>query len=183
MFLSQHKYDIEILKRASMAICNSSRTPVETESKLSDDGELVSNLMLQLLSSSTTSLVAYSDADWAGCPTTWRSTLGYFVFLGNNLISWSYKRQPMLSRFGAEAEYCGVANAVVKACWLRNLLHLVADGQMKSLDAPLFLQTWFADEEVKPLKKQTKPKCFPSALLQEFRTSAERLVSLDLYSL
>ncbi|GJY77111.1 retrovirus-related pol polyprotein from transposon TNT 1-94 [Tanacetum coccineum] len=31
-------------------------------------------------------------------------------------------------------------------------------GAMKSLDAPLLLQTWFADEEVKPLKKQTKPK-------------------------
>ncbi|GJS90307.1 hypothetical protein Tco_0772943 [Tanacetum coccineum] len=30
--------------------------------------------------------------------------------------------------------------------------------KMKSLDAPLLLQTWFADEEVKPLKKQTKPK-------------------------
>ncbi|GJW63525.1 ribonuclease H-like domain-containing protein [Tanacetum coccineum] len=29
---------------------------------------------LQLFSSSTTDLVAYSDADWAGCPTTRRST-------------------------------------------------------------------------------------------------------------
>ncbi|GJV92188.1 ribonuclease H-like domain-containing protein [Tanacetum coccineum] len=32
---------------------------------------------LQLFSSSTTSLVAYSDVDWAGCPTTRRSTCGY----------------------------------------------------------------------------------------------------------
>ncbi|GJV92323.1 ribonuclease H-like domain-containing protein [Tanacetum coccineum] len=77
---------------------------------------------LQLFSSSTTDLVAYSDADWAGCPTTRRSTSGYCVFLGNNLLSWSSKRQPTLSRSSAEAEYRGVANAVPKTCWLRNLL-------------------------------------------------------------
>ncbi|GJS20782.1 ribonuclease H-like domain-containing protein [Tanacetum coccineum] len=41
---------------------------------------------LQLFSSSTIDLVAFSDADWAGCPTTRRSTSGYCVFLGNNLL-------------------------------------------------------------------------------------------------
>ncbi|GJX15167.1 ribonuclease H-like domain-containing protein [Tanacetum coccineum] len=77
---------------------------------------------LQLFSSSTTDLVAYSDADWASCPTTRRSTSGQCVFLGNNLLSWSSKRQPMLSRSSAEAEYRGVANVVAETCWLRNLL-------------------------------------------------------------
>nr|GEW64426.1 reverse transcriptase domain-containing protein [Tanacetum cinerariifolium] len=73
---------------------------------------------LQLFSSSTTYLVAYSDADWVGCSTTRRWTSGYYVFLGNNLLSWSSKRQPTLSRSNAEAEYCGVANAVAETCWL-----------------------------------------------------------------
>ncbi|GJT89632.1 ribonuclease H-like domain-containing protein [Tanacetum coccineum] len=77
---------------------------------------------LQLFSSTTDSLVAYSDADWAGCPTTRRSTSGYCVFLSNNLLSWSSKRQPTLSRSSAEAEYRGVANAVAETCWVQNLL-------------------------------------------------------------
>ncbi|GKF61324.1 ribonuclease H-like domain-containing protein, partial [Tanacetum coccineum] len=60
--------------------------------------------------------------DWAGCPTTQRSTLRYFVFLGNNLLSWSAKREPTLSHSSEEAEYRGVAKAVAETCWLRNLL-------------------------------------------------------------
>nr|GFB42854.1 ribonuclease H-like domain-containing protein [Tanacetum cinerariifolium] len=61
-------------------------------------------------------------ADWAGCPTTRRSTLGYCVFLGNKLLSWSSKRQSTCSRSSAEAEYRDVAKAVAETCWLRNLL-------------------------------------------------------------
>ena len=67
-------------------------------------------------------LIIYSDADWAGCPNTRRSTSGYCVFLGDYLISWSSKRQHTVSRSSAEAEYRGVANAVAKACWIHQLL-------------------------------------------------------------
>ncbi|GJR59577.1 ribonuclease H-like domain-containing protein [Tanacetum coccineum] len=77
---------------------------------------------LQLYASATTSLVGYTDADWAGCPSTRRSTSGYCVFLGDNLLSWSTKRQHALSRSSDKAEYHGVANVVVETAWLRNLL-------------------------------------------------------------
>ncbi|XP_071704030.1 secreted RxLR effector protein 161-like [Rutidosis leptorrhynchoides] len=77
---------------------------------------------LQLTKSSLSSLVSYTDADWGGCPDTGRSTSGYCVFLSNNLVSWSAKRQPTVSLSSAEAEYRGVANVVSESCWLRNIL-------------------------------------------------------------
>ncbi|GJY02347.1 ribonuclease H-like domain-containing protein [Tanacetum coccineum] len=83
---------------------------------------LTLDLGLHLYASSTTSLIGYTDADWAGCPSTRRSTSGYCVLLGDNLLSWSVKRQHTLLHSSVEAEYRGVANVVAETAWLRNLL-------------------------------------------------------------
>ncbi|XP_039824716.1 uncharacterized protein LOC120686567 [Panicum virgatum] len=77
---------------------------------------------MQLLASSTPTITAYTDADWAGCPDTRRSMSGYCVFFGDALVSRSSKRQPMVSRSSTEAEYRGIANAVAECSWLRHLL-------------------------------------------------------------
>lgn len=78
---------------------------------------------LHIHKSPSSDLVAYSNADWAGCPDTRRSTSGYCVYYGGNLISWSSKRQATISRSSAEAKYRGLANAVAETCWLRQLLN------------------------------------------------------------
>jgi hypothetical protein len=177
MFLSQRQYILDILERAGMSNCNPCSTPVDTQAKLSSNGDPVSNptdyhslvgalqyltftrpdityavqqvclhmhdprephlhavkrvlrylsgtldYSLQVLRSSPTSLTAYTDADWAGCPDTRKSTSGYGIFLGDNLVSWSSKRQKIVSRLSAEAEYRAVANVVAEMCWLRQLL-------------------------------------------------------------
>ncbi|GJX14725.1 ribonuclease H-like domain-containing protein [Tanacetum coccineum] len=75
---------------------------------------------LQLFSTSPLYLVGYSDADWAGCPTTRRSTSGYCVFLGNNLGSPSDKLLSLAPM--RKLEYHGVTNVVAETAWLRNLL-------------------------------------------------------------
>ncbi|XP_059436364.1 uncharacterized mitochondrial protein AtMg00810-like [Corylus avellana] len=42
-------------------------------------------------------IIAYSNSNWAGCPDDHKSTSGYCVFLGRNMLSWSYKKQPTMS--------------------------------------------------------------------------------------
>ncbi|XP_071699199.1 uncharacterized mitochondrial protein AtMg00810-like [Rutidosis leptorrhynchoides] len=83
-------------------------------------GTLVYGLSFQ--HASQPSLLGYSDADWTRCLETRRSTYGYSIFLGGNLVSWSAKKQPTVARPSCESEYRSLANAAAEIVWITYLL-------------------------------------------------------------
>ncbi|CAM8990456.1 unnamed protein product [Rhodiola kirilowii] len=178
--LTQRKYALDLLHRATMENCKSTPTPMSVSEKLAKDSgrplngndvikyrstvggllyltltrpdisfavnkvcqylsnpndehwEAVKRILryikgtidtgLKFRQSSLTRLSIFTDVDWAGCSDDRRSTGGFAIFLGPNLISWNAKKQPTISRSSTEAEYKALANGTAEATWIESVL-------------------------------------------------------------
>ncbi|RVX00220.1 Retrovirus-related Pol polyprotein from transposon RE1 [Vitis vinifera] len=64
----------------------------------------------------------YSDADWAGNIIDRRSTSGYCSFVWGNLVTWRSKKQSVVARSSAEAEYRALAQGICEGIWIKRVL-------------------------------------------------------------
>ncbi|GJS88932.1 retrovirus-related pol polyprotein from transposon TNT 1-94 [Tanacetum coccineum] len=67
-------------------------------------------------------LIAYADADNAGCNDDFKSTSGGIQFLGDELVSWSSKKQDCTAMSSAEAEYVSLSACCARVNWIRTQL-------------------------------------------------------------
>lgn len=74
-------------------------------------------------SSSSLTVTGFSDANWAGSRTDRWSTSGYCTFVGGNLVTQRSKKQAVVARSSAEAEYRAMAHTTSELLWVRSLLY------------------------------------------------------------
>ena len=77
---------------------------------------------LHIQKSNDLCLTGYSDSNWGSDPNDRKSTSGFCVYLGTNLISWVSKKQHAMSRSNTKAEYRSLAFLVPDVFWIQNLL-------------------------------------------------------------
>nr|GFB29602.1 uncharacterized mitochondrial protein AtMg00810-like [Tanacetum cinerariifolium] len=92
---------------------------------------------------SSVALIAFADADHAGCQDTRRSTSGSVQFLGDRLISWSSKRQKSVAISSMEAEYIALSGCRAQILWMRSQLlcknpNLRVGKGCSGIETPLF---------------------------------------------
>ena len=65
---------------------------------------------------------AYMDTYWAGSITDKRSTSGYCTYVGGNLVNWRCKKQSVVTKSSAKAEFRAVAQGICEVIWIRRII-------------------------------------------------------------
>nr|GEU77436.1 ribonuclease H-like domain-containing protein [Tanacetum cinerariifolium] len=140
---------------------NPCRTPVDTESKLGDDGDPVSDPTLYQGLTDAFQYLTFTRPDISydvqqGClymhdaREPHLATLSAYFAMSVGLLIMVFSFMSLtLSRSSAEAEYRGVANVVAETAWVRNLL--------RELHAPLFTATLVYCDDVSAIYLSTNP--------------------------
>ena len=84
--------------------------------------------------STSLDIQVYTDVDWASCPDDRCSTIGYYIFLGSNLVSWSSTKQRTISRRSSESEYCALVATVAEITCIQFVFQELCISILSPLD-------------------------------------------------
>ncbi|XP_031284415.1 uncharacterized protein LOC116143138 [Pistacia vera] len=144
--LCQRKYTLAILSNSGTLGSKPAKLPMDQNLKLHKDSgtplqdcssfrRLIGRLLyltitrlninqdLLLSANSPLNLYGYCDSDWASCPDTRKSTIGFCLFIGQSLVSWKSKKQSVVSRSSTKAEYRAMAATCCEFTWIRQIFH------------------------------------------------------------
>jgi hypothetical protein len=77
-------------------------------------------------------LLGYTDSDYAGDQNDRKSTSGYVFLMSSGAVSWSSKKQPVVTLSTTEAEFISAAYSACQVVWLRRILKELCHDQSKS---------------------------------------------------
>ncbi|CAJ2656651.1 unnamed protein product [Trifolium pratense] len=147
IFICQKKYAQEVLERFKMDDCNPVQIPIVPGTKLTRDveGTKIDNTYYKQMVGSLMYITATrpdltyavslisSDSDYAGDLDDRKSTSGYVFLLSGAAVSWSSKKQPVVTLSTTEAEFIAAASCVCQGIWLRRILEEVKHTQQGPL--------------------------------------------------
>jgi hypothetical protein len=78
-------------------------------------------------------LQGWTDSDYAGDVEDRKSTSGYVYTYGSSAISWSSKKQPIVTLSTTEAEFVAAASCACQGLWLKRILCQLGEDQGKGI--------------------------------------------------
>ena len=79
-----------------------------------------------------TVIEGFCDVDWAS-QKHWHSSSGFSCHYGMGAVSWSSKKQNVVSLLSTEAEYIAQTHAAKEAIWLRSFMSEMRGGKQMPL--------------------------------------------------
>ncbi|GKC73330.1 retrovirus-related pol polyprotein from transposon TNT 1-94 [Tanacetum coccineum] len=134
IFLNQSKYALESLKKYGMETYDLVDTLMVEKSKLNEDpqGKAVdptryhriigSHLVDQTLYLLCACVLAFADADHAGCQDTRKGTCRSMQLLGDRLVGWSSKKQKSIAISSTKSKYIALSGCCAQILWMRSQL-------------------------------------------------------------
>ncbi|KAF5458683.1 hypothetical protein F2P56_022696 [Juglans regia] len=135
LFISQLKYAQDILTRAQLLDSKPIHTPMVISQPLTDDDPTLSDPTICRSLVSALQYLTITRPDIAHAVNSLLTLMltrlvfsiltipGYSIYLGDNLVSWSAKKQPTVSRSSCESEYQALATTAAELLWFTHLLH------------------------------------------------------------